>query len=147
MALTLAQLHDGLHARVASVSGLKPATGPLGVDGEPSTLIDGAFDVIIGDDSDAGERVRNADHIVTAVQFAVRLVHRLPVKGGSAGRNQALTDSEAVRNVLLNAQADGIKECQNTITYGGTTREERGGGAYLLTTLRWAVRIVSPMGV
>jgi len=140
MSLTTKQLRAGLTARVATVAGLHTASGPLGVEREPSTLADRSFEVIITDETDAGERVRAGARMWVTAQFSVRMVHRMPLKGGAEARDQALDDSDAVRRVLLSHASDPIRECENTITYGGTSREERGGGAYILTTMRWAVR-------
>jgi hypothetical protein len=107
---------------------------------EPSTVIDRSYEVVITDDNDGGDRVRPGARMSVTAQFAVRLAHRLNPKGGADVRDQALNDADAVRRALLTHGADAIRECENTITYGGTSREERGGGAYLLTTMRWAVR-------
>ena len=140
MSLTTAQLRAGLTDRVAGVAGLRVATGPLGVEREASTVIDRAFEVVITDEADGGERVRAGARMSVTAQFVVRLVHRMPIKGGAEARDQAYNDADAVRRVLLTHAADSILECENTITYGGTAREDRGGGAYILTTMRWAVR-------
>jgi hypothetical protein len=138
--LTLSQLRTGLAKRIVA-AGYKEAPGVMGVEMEPSTVIDRAFSVVITEDSDAGERVRSGERMMVTVQFVVRIVHKIGLKGGPAAYNQALDDGDAIRRALLTNAADSIKEMQNTITYGGSTREEKGGGAYQLTTQRWACRI------
>lgn len=140
MALTTTTLRAGLSGRVATVSGLREAKGPLGVTLEPSTVIDRSYEVEITEDTDGGERVRAGARMSVTAQFVVRLVHKLAPKGGADVRDQAYNDTDAVRRALLTHAADGIRECENTITYGGSSREARGGGVYLLTTMRWAVR-------
>lgn len=133
-------LRKGLSARVGTVPELREAKGPMGVAMEPSTVLDRSYEVVITDDADAGERVRAGARMMITAQFVVRLAHRLALKGGADVRDQALTDADAVRRALLTHADDAIKSCENTITYGGTSREDRGGGAYVLTTMRWAVR-------
>lgn len=145
MSLTTVQVRAGLTTRIATYTTLREAKGPLGLELEPATVMDRSYEVVITDDADAGERVRAGTRMAITAQFVVRLVHRLPPKGGAEARDAALTDADTVRRVLLTAYSDALKECQNTITYGGCTREERGGGAYVLTTMRWALRYDCPL--
>jgi len=141
MSLDTPTIRQALTARVATVSGLREAKGPLGLNLEPASVLDRSFEVVFTGDADAGERVRAGGRMWITMQFEVRLAHRLPTKGGASSRDQAYRDHDATRRVLLTHANDAIKECESTITYGGTASpEDRGGGVWMLTIQRWALR-------
>lgn len=135
-------LRKGLSGRVGTVTGLREAKGPMGVEMEPSTVIDRSYEVAIVSDTTGEDRARPGVQVLIAAQFEVRIVHRLPVRGGAEARDQAHEDAGAVIRALLNppAVADTLVQVQNTITYRGGTHEDRGGGAYVLTTQQWSCR-------
>lgn len=135
-------LRKGLSARVGTVTGLREAQGPLGLEMEPSTVISRSYKVAIVGDTTGEDRARPGVQVLIAAQFEVRIAHRLPIRGGAEARDQAHEDAGAVIRALLNppATADTLVQVQNTITYRGGTHDVRGGGAYLLTTQQWSCR-------
>lgn len=141
MSLDTPTIRQALSARIATVSGMREAKGPLGLEMEPANVLDRSFEVVFTGDADAGERIRGGARMWITMQFEVRIAHRLPAKGGATSRDHAYRDHDAIRRVLLTHADDVLRVCENTITYGGTgAPEDRGGGAWMLTTQRWALR-------
>lgn len=140
MPLSPVTIREGLAKRILAI-GLSEAKGPLGAEMEPATVIDRSFDVQFGDDADTGERVKSGAHVRLVQSFAVRLVHRIKLGKGGDARDVAIADKAGVMRAMLNraSPADTISECEATITYLGGTMEDRGGGAYVYTLMRWSV--------
>lgn len=141
MATTPLIIRKDLAARLVAAS-LREATGPLGAANEAATVIDRSFDVQMGDDQDAGQRVRMGVTMQIVQGITVRLAHR--VKPGKAGdaRDASLSDRTAVlrafltRTAATDPRAATAAEYESTLHYRGGSTEERGGGAFLLTTMQ-----------
>ena len=132
------QIRSVIAARIVA-AGLREAAGPLGAEMEPSTVIDRSFDLRMGEDADAGQRVVPGAYCRMQQAFTVHLVHAFRVKVGGAARDRALDDRLAVMKACLNRYEDGLAGIEAAIQYQGGTSEDRGGGAYILTSLRWVI--------
>ena len=139
MSTTPLNIRKDLAARLVA-AGLREATGPLGASSEPNTVIDRSFDIIMGDDQDAGQRVQMGVTMRISQIITIRLAHKIkPGKAGDA-RDQGLNDRTAVmRKLLTRTATTTAAEYESTLTYRGGSTEDRGGGAYTLATLVWDV--------
>ena len=135
---TPSQIRKVLAARIVA-AGLREATGPLGAEMEPSTTTDRSFDLVMGEDGDAGQRVVPGQYCRLQQAFTVHLAHSIRVKVGPPARDRALEDKAAVMRCLLNRYDDALGGIEAAINYQGGTIEDRGGGAYLLTSMRWVI--------
>ena len=144
MSATPVAIRRDLAARLVAV-GLREATGPLGVSMEPATVIDRSFDIVMGDDQDAGQKVQFGVTMRINQIITIRLAHRIkPSRAGDA-RDQGLNDRAAVMRALLTRTAVGepraavAAQYESTLTYRGGSTEDRGGGAFTLATLVFGV--------
>ena len=144
MATTPALIRKDIAARLAS-AGMREATGPLGASSEPATVIDRSFDVVMGDDEDDGQRVVPGVSIRVKQAITVRIAHKVKPRAAGEAQDQSLADRTAAMRVMFTRTAVGdpraatAAQYENTIGYGGATTESHGGGAFLLTTLRFGV--------
>jgi len=138
MALTTTQLRQAIAARCVT-AGLREAKGPLGAEMEPSTVIDRSFDVALGEDSDTGQRVQSGVTMRLLQAFEVRLTHTVRLGKAGDSRDAAATDRRAILRAMVNRAADSLAEVESTITYLGGTTEDRGGGAFLFTPMRFSL--------
>lgn len=144
MSATPVLIRRDLAARLTGV-GLREATGPLGAGMEPSTVIDRSFDIVMGDDQDAGQRVQFGVTMRVNQIITIRLAHRIkPSKAGDT-RDQGLSDRAAIMRALLTRTATDspraavAAQFESTLTYRNGSTEDRGGGAYTLATLVFGV--------
>ena len=76
---------------------------------------------------------------------AVRIAHKVKPRAAGEAQDQSLADRTAAVRVMFTRTATGdpraatAAQYENTIGYGGATTESHGGGAFLLTTLRFGV--------
>ena len=140
MAVDTPTLYRGLVGRLALVRGLREAEGVLGPGREPASIVHRSFSLVLGADIDAGERVRSGGTLAVWVSFLVMLAHRLRPKEGNEALLECYSDRDAVRQVLLAERDDVLAAVQHLIVYEGSDAPIiAGGGAYVLSMLRWRV--------
>lgn len=139
MATTPITIRKDLAARLTAV-GLRQATGSLGVAAEASTVIDRSFDVAMGDDQDAGQRVRLGVEMRIVQGVTVRLAHRVKPKAAGEAHDASLSDRTTVlRAFLTRTNTAAAAEYEGTMHYRGGSTQDAGGGTYLLTTMQFDV--------
>jgi hypothetical protein len=130
---------------------LVPASQPLGVAAQSDAAINRSYFVGFGEDGGTGDRVRPGTHIAIQQAFIVELGHtiRAQAKNGDGASvwGVALDDREAVRFALCNHADDALKLCDGSLEYRGASTAILAGGAYLVTTLRWAVTYTQSLEV
>lgn len=134
-------LRDALAGRLRAFAGLREASGVLGPEFEPKTVIDRSFSVLLGAESDAGGRTRTDGSLFVLRDFSIRLAHKLNASRNAKALQQAYEDADAVKKLLLGHVEDAYTLCEPHTAYLGTDEPELlGGGTFLLTRLRFRTR-------
>jgi hypothetical protein len=144
MAVSARMLREAVAVRIrAKAPELVQASMPLGIAAQSQPGLTRGFFVRFGNDGGAGDRVRPGTLIRIRQSFAIELGHsiRALAKDGDGASvwDLALDDREAVRWALCNHNSDALAEADGSLEYLGCSTEVIGGGAYLITTLSWAV--------
>ena len=127
---------EALRATVGRLeaAGLAKARSPLGVENQPSTLIDRSFSVTPSGVQPVGDRGRAGSAGFRVRQpLEVRLCHRLVPGDGLAAPETALEDT--VRAIRALVAQDTALDAAGPVEIGEVRYTYAGAGAYFITTI------------